>query len=475
MQINLFNRKKLVILEQEVKALRALQQQYVSQAIVNAGTQFINDSIAKFPDWNVSELTNKYVTSDHVYSVVNKIAETSSLIPFYSYVKKEDKSLKKYKSLTNRQFYTSKGLLDARLVQVKALEEAPEDDPLNTLLDEPNPYTNKAEFFLAAYAYYLLNGECFIWKEILGDGNNKGKVKYLHIWEPENVVMHVTRTFPQTITGFSYVIGGKTIVGPVPVTDVIHWKKFNPMGCSWNGDNLRGLSPLKALTNTLTELEEADKRTLSQVKNGGLPGIVYDEHPEAATLNQDVFDAQKKAFYDFVTDSENTGAPFFVGTKKGYVATGLKMADMELLELGKVNFKRVCNVYKISDILFNSDVAATESNVNEMIKQMYTNACLPMIYSLRDALTKELAADFARFVDVDISNITELQDDLKAWADTMAALPITLTGNEIREVMHYERIEDENMDKPLVKQGYSFLEDVGVADINPDDLPLPAA
>lgn len=475
MQIILFNRKKLAVLEQEVKALRAMSQQYVSQAIVNAGTQFINDSITKFPDWKIAELTNKYVTSDHVYSVVNKIAETSSLIPFYSYVKKDEKSLKKYKSLTNRQFYTSKGLLYARLMQVKALEEAPEDDPLNTLLDEPNPYTNKAEFFLAAYAYYLLNGECFIWKEKLGDGANGGKIKYLHIWEPENVVMHVTRKFPQTITGFSYVVAGKTIVGPVKVEDMIHWKKFNPQSCNWNGDNLRGLSPLKALTNTLTRLDEADKRSVSQLKNGGVPGIVYDEGIGANEIGQPEFDAQKKAFYDFVTNDANTGAPFFVGSKKGYIATGLRLADMELMALSKVDFKRVCNVYKISDILFNSDVAATESNVKEMIKQMYTNACLPMIYSLRDALTKELAADFGRFVDVDISNITELQDDLKEMADILAALPITPTGNEMRELFKYERIEDPNMDKPLVKQGYSFLEDIGVADINPNDLPLPAA
>jgi hypothetical protein len=151
--------------------------------------------------------------------------------------------------------------------------------------------------------------------------------------------------------------------------------------------------------------------------------------------------------------------------------TGLKLADMELLAIGKVDFKRVCNVYKVSDVLFNSDVAATESNVNEMIKQMYTNACLPMIYSLRDILTKELARGFDRFIDVDLSNITELQDDLKQMADILAALPVTPTGNEMRELFRYERVEDANMDKPLVKQGYSFLEDISTADINEEDLP----
>lgn len=474
MQINLFNRKKLALLETQVKALRALSLQYVNQAIVNAGTSFINDSIARFPDWTVSELTGKYATSDHVYSVINKIAETSSLIPFYSYVKKEEKSLKRYNTVTNRQFYSSKGLFDIRLMQIKALEEAPEDDALNTLLDTPNDYMTKADFFLAAFAYYLLNGEAFIWKEKLKAGGNEGKVKQLHIWEPGNVVMHVTSKFPQTITGYSYVVGGKTIVGPLPPEDVIQWKKFNPLGCNWNGDNLRGLSPLKALTNTLTRLEESDKRSVSQMKNGGVPGIVYDEGIGANEIGQPEFDAQKKAFYDFVTNEENTGAPFFVGSKKGYLQTGLKLADLELMALGKVDFKRVCNVYKISDILFNSDVAATESNVNEMIKQMYTNACLPMIYSLRDKLNRELAAGFQRYLDVDLSNITELQDDLKQMADILAALPITPSGNEMRELFRYERVDDPLMDKPLVKQGYSFLEDLSIEDVNPDDL-LPAA
>lgn len=463
----LFQSKRRLQMEEQLKALPKLQntisalQTYINRNTINMGTQFINDSIVMYPDWNISETTNKYSTSDHIYSVINKIAETTAAIPFYSYIKKSDQATSKYLSFTSRQFYTSKGMHDLRMMQIKALVDAPENDPLNVLLENPNEYQTKTEFTLACYIYYLLNGEAFIWKERVQDGANKGKIKYIHVWAPDKVVIHVTRSYPQTITGYSFIVNGQTVIEKAAPENVIHWKRFNPCNLQLTSSDLRGLSPLKPLVNTITRLSESDTRSLSQIKNGGVPGIVYDESVEASEVGQPEFDLQKKAFYDFTTNDQNTGAPFFVGSKKGYIALGLKLADMDLAALNKIDFARICNVYKVSNIVFNNDGAATESNVQEMIKQMYTNACLPMNYSLRDILNKELANEFNRFLDSDISAITELQDDMLSLANAIAAMPAAPSVNEQRELWKYERNEDPLCDKPLIKQGYMFIEDVG--------------
>lgn len=488
MQLNIFRNKRVDKLEQEIKALLTTNQQlqtinqqfqtYVQRNIALLGNNFINDSIAKYPDWGITDFTNKYVDSDAVYSVVNKIAETSALIPIYPYLQVKDKELKQLKALTQRQFYTNKGLWDIKMIQLKALIDAPDNDDLNALLETPNPLQSKNEFNLAAFCYWLLNGECFIYKYRVDAGANQGKVKELHIWPPDCVILNVTRTYPQKIVSYTYTFNGQRILENVPVTDVIHWKRFNPTA-NFDSYELRGLSPLKALTRTLTRLDEADTRSLSLMKNGGTPGIVYAEDIENSEIGQPEFDAQRKSYYDFKMNPENVGADYWTAGKKGYISTGLNMADLKLLEAQKVDFKRLCNAYKISDIVFNNDAAATESNVKEQVKQMYTNACLPMVYSYRDKLNKELAPEFdnnkdqKHFIDADISSISELQDDMLALANILGAMPITPTGNEMRSLFKFDAIEDALMDQPLVKSGYTLLSDISMVDITIDQLPPP--
>jgi HK97 family phage portal protein len=472
--VQLFKSKKVSKLEQELKSLKDQ-----IAASLNSRIQTINDSIVRFPDYSITDTTNKYITSDIVYSVVNKIAETSSLIPFYSYIKTKDQAVKKLSTITARQYYTTKGLYDIKRLQIKALEDAPENDPLNTLLDTPNPYQSKGDFFLLAYIYFLLNGECIIWKERLpsgpGGGANAGKTKRLHIWAPDQVKLYITRTYPQTVTHYGFLAENGQELIRVEVKDIIHWKRQNPGKLCFNQEDFRGLPPIKALTNTLTRLDESDTRSVSMIKNGGSPGIMYNESIEPGEISQEAFDLQKKAYYDHITNSANAGSYFLTAGKMGAVSTGLNMADLKLLELNKIDFKRVCNVYKISDILFNSDAASTESNVREMIKQMYTNACLPMIYSLRDKLNKELAVEFDRFLDIDISEITELQDDILQMAQAWGYMPAAPSVNEQREVLNFEAIGDKEdeanlYNKPLIKQGYMFIEDVGQTDISIQDL-----
>lgn len=425
------------------------------------------NAITYYPNYNNAQLTDQYVTSDQVYSVVSKIAETSALVPVYTYAKTEEKAFKKLKDLTNRQFYTTKGIFDIQVMQTKALAD-PKTDKLEQLLEKPNDYQSKVDFLTAAYTFFLLNGECIIWIERLEETANAGLPYQLHIFPPGNVTITVTQDFPQEIVGYNLSINGRIILKNVPPEDIIHWKKINTQ-VSLSGIQFRGLSPLQSATNLTARLTEADLRSLNQLKNGSLPGIVYDKSIGADELDQPVFDAQKKAFYDFTTNINNHGAPFFVGSEKGFIQTGLSAADLKLIELQNIDFKRLCNIYKVSIILFNSDVAATESNVREQIKQMYTSACLPMVYSFMSILNKTLVPlyDGVDFINCDISSISELQDDIKLMLQAFSYLPVSLSGNELRKLVNYEPIELPWMDQPLIKQGYTFYDDVSLPPVDP--------
>ena len=68
----------------------------------------------------------------------------------------------------------------------------------------------------------------------------------------------------------------------------------------------------------------------------------------------------------------------------------------------------------------------------------------------------------------DISDITELQKDMRDKAETYARLPV-IVPNEVREGMGWDRIDDPMMDKPLVKAGYYPIEDLTPLNITTGD------
>jgi HK97 family phage portal protein len=423
-----------------------------------------------YPDWSATQAAACYINQDQVYAVVNKIAETTATIPFYVYYQKNDKAARQLKALSSRQFYSTKGIFDIMLMQLKALEDAPDSDPVVKLLATPNKYQSQQEFFLACFCYYLLSGECFIYKYRGQDGANLGRVLELHVLAPSNIIVHVTDNYPQEISGYEFVIGSKTIYKNIPVSDIIHIKKFNPdttLGFDFqaNYSRWRGLSPLMPAKKLLTRLSSADDAAVNQLQNGGLPGIVFNKGLANEDISQEALDLMREHFFKYIRKTENKGAPFFAAGEMGYLQTGLKLADMEISELQNIDFKRLCNIYKISTILFNSEAAATESNVEEMVKQMLTNVCMPLAYTFRDKFNAELVNDTAgdnkkRFIDADISGITELQDDYQELANVFATLPITPTGNQMLALFKFDRVEDPIMDKNLVKAGYTLIDEL---------------
>ncbi len=166
------------------------------------------------------------------------------MIPLFCYEQKKDgqKYLKSLQSLTPKS--------EARLYkayQKKSLEDLPETDPVVTLLATPNDYQSKFGFFEFAFIQLKCFGECFIYKECPEEGVNAGKPTSLHLLDPQSVVLLITNTYPQYITGYDYIVSGQKILENVPVDKIIHIKYPNP-SYSYNGTELRGLSPLKVLS-----------------------------------------------------------------------------------------------------------------------------------------------------------------------------------------------------------------------------------
>ncbi len=474
-----FFKKDKVIkdLSAQVKAL----QQYNTNNFLRFNN--LNRNIALFPEWDIHTNSERYATTDDIYSIVRMLATTAAMIPIYAYQVVDEvaqKKLNRIKQPHNKPY-------EVKALQVKALEELPGDDRVEMLMENPCEYKSKFEFYEAIYTFLFLYGEAFILKERPVVGVNSGLTVSLHPLYPQNIILKVSGDLPRRITGYDYKVNGVTIYENLPVEDIIHLKYFNPT-MDYLGTELRGLSPLQVLAKRLGRMDANLNTSVAQMQNGGVQKIVWDENDTGVPFTQDgkevtIAGARKDNFYRFLKNPGNYGAPFFAAGKMGVIDIGSTLDEMGILEIGNIDFKKLCNAYGTSDILFNSDVASTESNVTVMEKRTYTNTVLPNVYRVRDALKAGLLEDFEkgrRYVKIDengnenqvviegdgvkrdiredISEIHSLQEDMGKMVAWMQQAWWILP-NEKRLMMKYDEIDNPLFNEPLIPTGMQTTED----------------
>lgn len=441
--------KEIKKLESQVKALQRLNN-------LNSLSS-LSKQIAIYPDWNISKNTDRYVTTDDIYSIVRMLATTSALIPIRGYLIKNEKAAKDLSRITQPH----KLPLQVKALELKAFEDLPETDELNLLLENPSTTLSKFEFYEAVYTHLGLDGESFLLKEKPLVGVNASKTIGFLIMHPQNVILKVSDTLPRRVVAYDYRVDGQIIYENVPVEDVIHIKYYNPQ-LTFSGAELRGLSPIKVLSKLLTQMDSNSDVQTAQMQNGGIQTIVYDE-AMATEETAGVIGQRKDNFYKFLKNPANTGAPFFASGKMGVLQLGSTLADMKVIESAGVGFKKLCNAFGTSDILFNNGEASTESNVKVMTARTYTNTTLPNVYRVRDALKKGLLPDFRdgkkRDIREDISEITELQPNSKEMAEWLN-VAWWVSPNEKREMMRFEKSDNPLFEQPLIPTGLQTLDDL---------------
>lgn len=432
--------KRVKELQQQVKAL-----QRTSMGIT------INASNAIFPSWQTIEAINQYTTIDDIYSVISYLAETAARIPFYGYEVVDDDAMKSYKK------YDMKSI-QKKYYKTKALQDLESDDIFSKMLNGIS-YEDRIKYYTILY----ITGELFLYKEVLELGPNAGMVT-LHALNNQNVTVLVSDSFPQRVVGYRYFDTG--FDGTFTTDEIIHVKYYNPT--ITNGQQFRGLSPLQVLTKRVTRLDAGMNASVAQMQNGGIPGIVYEKSDFAIeSLGQ-----RKNDFGKYLKNSSNKGAPYFAAGEMGYIELGLKLADMEVADLQKIDFTKICNAYKFPEVLLNNTDSSTYNNMNTALKMLYTNSILPNIHLFRDALIKGILPMYqdgiSRTLEIDISDIPAMQDDMKTQAEALSAM-WWITPNEKREIQDFEMIDEPVMNQIIIDSGKQVITDLT---ISVDDLPM---
>lgn len=372
-----------------------------------------------YPAWTSWKVIKAYKILDDIFSVVNRIATTAAAIPVYGY---------------NQD-----------------MEDLAGTDKLAVFLRSLT-YNQRFELFTWA----SLRGECFILKQKTLGVN--GSVEKIYFLNPNYTTVVLSDTFPREIVGYRYCDANQGVDNYYPADEVIFIKRFNPSDDYLEA--IRGLSNVDVLWQRLTRMESNMKNSVSQMQNGGVPGVMFFKDIPNTTAGKQAIDMAKTNIGKYFVNPDNKGAPLIQAGEVGYIPMGLSLVDLDSIELEKIDFKKVCNTWGVSDRLFNNDATGSEISDDNAQEGLYINAVIPLLTLVEDAFNTELVTDFGvgvRQVKFDVSGVWVLQKIMLQKVKVLSESPVMIP-NDVLEAMGYERNPDPTMDMPLIKTGYQPID-----------------
>ena len=375
-----------------------------------------------------------YLGNSDVYSIVSQSARKFASIPVGTYKVKDTtegrKAFKAYKTLTKGNM-TQAAIDRAVFLRSKALEEADESNPVAELLRNPNPYEGQDSFFEKVFTYKLITGGAAIYKNM--GGLEKGPVLEMEVLPSQFLQIQGDGT----LFGVSQYRLLMTNMEFTP-NEIIYWKYPN-IDFALNGRQLYGLSPLKAGLNQLQASNDAVRATVAMFQNGGARGVLFDDNSQVPLSKEQAEQLQGVADMK-INDLDSKGRVITAAAKLGYIQLGLSTVDMQLLEAINMTGVKLCNLYNFPPGLLKPD--STYDNRNADMKYFITNKIVPEWCSFRDELNRSLLPDFGAaakglYIDFDVQDLPELQDDMEKLVKTLQ-MASWLTMDEKRLMMRQE-------------------------------------
>jgi len=408
---------------------------------------------------SVGNINNGYVGNDDVYSVIRRIARTIAMIPLKVYKVVDEEAMKQYQDELSKKNYSTKALVKQQFLKSKALELVDPENPLQKLLDNPNDQYSKTEYREGFHTFLLATGNSYVYTPLIEFGANAGKPTEMWLSPSQYMSLQVSDTWPRRVLGYRLQIAE---VVNIPVEEMMHTRYFNPQ-YNYVGNELIGLSPLTAGSKILDRGDSETDYSVNAFQNSGISGIVYNESVSGDDVEEGALSKMKTDFYNEASGVTNARKLLFQAGKIGYTAIGLSPVDMDVITSMKLTFKKLCNLFGVSDRLFNNDATGSEISVDIAYKDLYTNAALPGAYAERDTYNLHLVPKFNTgkekyFIDVDITGIAELQDDMKDMATVYNSLPI-MNPSVIAKAFGWDT--DDVEDKWFIKTGYVPVDQAG--------------
>lgn len=325
-----------------------------------------------------SELLKEgYDKNAQAYSIIRKISETGSDVPWIPNIRTPDG----LEPLTEGRFFD--------------------------FVHMPNKDQTIKEFKMDSYGYFLTTGDLFWNKpDVVGFAPNE-----LLVMQSQLIEVLKNQSDPLVPTGYKFELGFKREA--FTLEEIIHQKYFNP---TTKGIlSLRGLSPLSVAWLTLSADNQRSLAQESMQRNRGAIGFISNESD--TILHEDDRIIQQSLLNRILGGAEKSNQVVVGKSKAKFHQIGMSPADLEILKTGIQNLRTLCNVYGAPSELFNDPANKTHANQVVALKSLYENAVLPVDRRFLAKYNEDVVSDWSKqdgkdyVVTQDLSNIGALQED----------------------------------------------------------------
>lgn len=293
----------------------------------------------------------------------------------------------------------------AAYVKTAKKPERVERNAILDLLENPNPFISRSEFWATIMMYRDIAGNAYIEKV----RSRAGKVVELWLLRPDRVrIIPDAKTY---IRGYQYEIGADKSF--LPANDVIHLKTRNPR------DDFYGLPPLAVAAGRVDVDNFMRQFTASFFQNAGVPSGLLNIMHKANDQERAMIQQRFKGQY---------GGPagwhrlmVIDGQSATYTPMGLPLGErgVAMEALDAINEARIAMCYAVPLSIIGAKLGmASSSYANRLADQKFfwDNTLAPIYRELAACLTLDLVPEFdgVDYVEFDMSDVRALQEDQDA-------------------------------------------------------------
>jgi len=421
--------------------------QFVNKYNANALTQigYVSTAYNFNKIWTIQTALLK---NPDVYSVISQQSNKVSSVPYYIRDIRDNEELKRY-DLARKNY----NLKD----QLKTKAKAFNGDYFPMPLERPNPLQNWNDFFYLTEMYYRATGN-FFWYVLRNSLNQPIGMwvlpaHYMKIYvKPDNESLELE----SPIAGYE-MFQTPNVGIPFEENEVKHGKMPNP---DWgiNSEHLYGLSPLSSAYYNIENQIQANKHLSKMFQSSGAFGFIS---AEGEVLDQEQAEQFTQRIKEMDANKERMAKIAGISTKINFTRVSLANDELMPWDALKWDRKTICNVLGWSDELLNNDGKSGlgGSEAKEARKSVITNTIQPDLIAIEEAfnsILKEFKGYQNRVLKFDVTQLPEMQEDIELLNKWAKEAPITM--NEWREMINFERIDEDGMDSVFVSRNLQPIE-----------------
>jgi HK97 family phage portal protein len=282
------------------------------------------------------------------------------------------------------------------------------DDPLEQLLEQPNPYNTRRNYIEQVSQHKLLGGNAF-WVKLRA--KVEGIPGYKTTFELWPLFYHTGAlqidADGQVPTLYRYSPEGHTAQDEQEwkPQDVIHFKYANPFDPIW------GISPIRALSKSIDLDAQASTFQLNSMANRGIPDVIL---TPSRTLNPKEFRQARKLFQENRLGASNAKAPWIMSEQMAVERMSLTSADVDFIKTRGLTRQSVCSVYNVYPPVIAVMEGFGITAIDAILRHHWMQTVIPHLDDLMTDINAFLVSEFPgeRLAWYDTSNVQAMSENL---------------------------------------------------------------